>query len=102
MVILMVWFTQLDRGPKGNHGLYLKAWDRLCLPKSRSSGKLQDGEMNLAFLAKWGGACWCDQSLAMSDLRREAKRKAFHVIFLKFDSGFRKVVKSTHFEEGAW
>ncbi|KAM6590718.1 hypothetical protein CsatA_013323 [Cannabis sativa] len=40
---------------KGNHGLYLKAWDKLCLPKSMGGlGFRKTKEMNLAFLAKWG------------------------------------------------
>ncbi|KAM6563161.1 hypothetical protein CsatB_023159 [Cannabis sativa] len=40
---------------KGNHGLHLKAWDKLCLPKSLGGlGFRKTREMNLAFLAK----CW--------------------------------------------
>ncbi|XP_060962046.1 uncharacterized protein LOC115719437 [Cannabis sativa] len=40
---------------KGNHGLYLRAWDKLCLPKSLGGlGFRKTKEMNLAFLAKWG------------------------------------------------
>ncbi|XP_060974320.1 uncharacterized protein LOC115695559 [Cannabis sativa] len=40
---------------KGNHGLHLKAWDKLCLPKSRGGmGFQKTKEMNLAFLTKWG------------------------------------------------
>ncbi|KAM6563301.1 hypothetical protein CsatB_023299 [Cannabis sativa] len=40
---------------KGNQGMHLKAWDKLCLPKSRGGlGFRKTKEMNLAFLAKWG------------------------------------------------
>uniref|UniRef100_A0A803NHF6 Reverse transcriptase domain-containing protein n=1 Tax=Cannabis sativa TaxID=3483 RepID=A0A803NHF6_CANSA len=40
---------------KDNHGLYLKAWDKLCLPKSLGGlGFRKTREMNRAFLAKWG------------------------------------------------
>ncbi|XP_060965447.1 uncharacterized protein LOC115720378 [Cannabis sativa] len=40
---------------KGNHGLYLKAWDKLCLPNSLGGlGFRKSKEMNQAFLAKWG------------------------------------------------
>ncbi|XP_060968465.1 uncharacterized protein LOC133036015 [Cannabis sativa] len=40
---------------KGNHGLHLRAWDKLCLPKSLGGlGFRKTREMNLAFLAKWG------------------------------------------------
>uniref|UniRef100_A0A803PM58 Reverse transcriptase domain-containing protein n=1 Tax=Cannabis sativa TaxID=3483 RepID=A0A803PM58_CANSA len=37
--------------------MYLKAWDKLCLPKSRGGlGFQRTTEMNQAFLAKWGWA----------------------------------------------
>uniref|UniRef100_A0A803PV05 Reverse transcriptase domain-containing protein n=1 Tax=Cannabis sativa TaxID=3483 RepID=A0A803PV05_CANSA len=40
---------------KGNHGLHLRAWDKLCLPKSLGGlGFQKTKEMNIAFLAKWG------------------------------------------------
>uniref|UniRef100_A0A803PL06 Reverse transcriptase domain-containing protein n=1 Tax=Cannabis sativa TaxID=3483 RepID=A0A803PL06_CANSA len=40
---------------KGNHGLHLKAWDKLCLLKSLGGlGFRKSKEMNQAFLAKWG------------------------------------------------
>ncbi|XP_060960729.1 uncharacterized protein LOC133031276 [Cannabis sativa] len=40
---------------KGNNGLHLKAWDKLCLPKSLGGlGFRKTREMNQAFLAKWG------------------------------------------------
>ncbi|XP_060974319.1 uncharacterized protein LOC133039432 [Cannabis sativa] len=40
---------------KGNHGLHLKAWDKLCLPKSLGGlGFRKTKEMNQAFLANWG------------------------------------------------
>ncbi|XP_060972636.1 uncharacterized protein LOC133038486 [Cannabis sativa] len=40
---------------KGNHGVHLRAWDKLCLPKSHGGlGFRKTREMNLAFLAKWG------------------------------------------------
>uniref|UniRef100_A0A803PH86 Reverse transcriptase domain-containing protein n=1 Tax=Cannabis sativa TaxID=3483 RepID=A0A803PH86_CANSA len=39
---------------KGNHSLHLKAWDKLCLPKSLGGlGFRKSKEMNQAFLAKW-------------------------------------------------
>uniref|UniRef100_A0A803PKC2 Uncharacterized protein n=1 Tax=Cannabis sativa TaxID=3483 RepID=A0A803PKC2_CANSA len=39
----------------GNHGLHLKAWDKLCLPKSVTGlGFRKTKEINQAFLAKWG------------------------------------------------
>ncbi|XP_060965503.1 uncharacterized protein LOC133034433 [Cannabis sativa] len=40
---------------KRNHGIHLKAWDKLCLPKSLGGlGFRKTKEMNQAFLAKWG------------------------------------------------
>uniref|UniRef100_A0A803QHI4 Reverse transcriptase zinc-binding domain-containing protein n=1 Tax=Cannabis sativa TaxID=3483 RepID=A0A803QHI4_CANSA len=40
---------------KDNHGLYLKAWDKLCLPKSLGGlGFRKSREMNQAFIAMWG------------------------------------------------
>uniref|UniRef100_A0A803P6J3 RNase H type-1 domain-containing protein n=1 Tax=Cannabis sativa TaxID=3483 RepID=A0A803P6J3_CANSA len=40
---------------KGNHGIHLRAWDKLCLPKSWGGlGFRKTKEMNQAFLAKWG------------------------------------------------
>ncbi|KAM6562790.1 hypothetical protein CsatB_022788 [Cannabis sativa] len=40
---------------KGNKGIHLKAWDKLCLPKSLGGlGFRKSKEMNQAFLAKWG------------------------------------------------
>uniref|UniRef100_A0A803Q160 Reverse transcriptase domain-containing protein n=1 Tax=Cannabis sativa TaxID=3483 RepID=A0A803Q160_CANSA len=40
---------------KDNHEMHLKAWDKLCLPKSRGGlGFQKTKEMNLAFLTKWG------------------------------------------------
>ncbi|XP_060974685.1 uncharacterized protein LOC133039757 [Cannabis sativa] len=43
----------------GNHGLYLRAWDKLCLPKSLGGlGFRKTKEMNLAFLAKWDSDSW--------------------------------------------
>ncbi|XP_030494770.2 uncharacterized protein LOC115710550 [Cannabis sativa] len=43
------------RFEKGNHGIHLKAWDKLCLPKSLGGlGFRKTKEMNQAFLAKWG------------------------------------------------
>ncbi|XP_060965675.1 uncharacterized protein LOC133034580 [Cannabis sativa] len=40
---------------KGNRGIHLKAWDKLCLPKSLGGlGFRKSKEMNQAFLAKWG------------------------------------------------
>ncbi|XP_060968744.1 uncharacterized protein LOC133036241 [Cannabis sativa] len=39
---------------KANHGMHLRAWDKLCLPKSHGGlGFRKTREMNLAFLAKW-------------------------------------------------
>uniref|UniRef100_A0A803QNW0 Uncharacterized protein n=1 Tax=Cannabis sativa TaxID=3483 RepID=A0A803QNW0_CANSA len=43
---------------RGNHGLHLRAWDKLCLPKSLGGlGFRKTREMNQDFLAKWGGTC---------------------------------------------
>ncbi|KAM6566062.1 hypothetical protein CsatA_025190 [Cannabis sativa] len=40
---------------KGNHGLHLKAWDKLCPPKSLGGlGFQKTRKMNQAFLGKWG------------------------------------------------
>ncbi|KAM6556293.1 hypothetical protein CsatB_003312 [Cannabis sativa] len=50
---------------QGKWGICLKAWDHLCLPKSRGGlGFCKTGEMNKALLAKWGWALLNeDQSL---------------------------------------
>uniref|UniRef100_A0A803Q6A7 Reverse transcriptase domain-containing protein n=1 Tax=Cannabis sativa TaxID=3483 RepID=A0A803Q6A7_CANSA len=56
---------------KGNHGIHLRAWDKLCLPKSRGGlGFRKTKEMNQAFLAKWGwNILTGSQSLCSSVLR---------------------------------
>uniref|UniRef100_A0A803PE10 Reverse transcriptase zinc-binding domain-containing protein n=1 Tax=Cannabis sativa TaxID=3483 RepID=A0A803PE10_CANSA len=57
----------------GNMGLYLKVWDRLCLPKSLGCLGFQKSlEMNQALLAKWGWALLNDdQSLCWLLLENE-------------------------------
>uniref|UniRef100_A0A803QEG0 Reverse transcriptase domain-containing protein n=1 Tax=Cannabis sativa TaxID=3483 RepID=A0A803QEG0_CANSA len=86
---------------KGNHGLHLKAWDKLCLPKSRGGlGFRKTKEMNLAFLAKWGwNLLTGSQSLCCRIL--EAKylkgKELFHCKYKDSDSWFWKnVVKATN------
>ncbi|XP_060968411.1 uncharacterized protein LOC133035971 [Cannabis sativa] len=54
-----------------NRGIYLKAWDYLCLPKSRGGlGFQKTMEMNQALLAKWEWALLIEeQSLCCQVLR---------------------------------
>uniref|UniRef100_A0A803PUV9 Reverse transcriptase n=1 Tax=Cannabis sativa TaxID=3483 RepID=A0A803PUV9_CANSA len=83
----------------GNWGLCLKAWDQLCLPKSRGRpGFRKTVEMNQAFLAKWGYALITDnQSLCCKVLRAKyLKGKSFFKCSSKnSDSLFWKNVVKT-------
>uniref|UniRef100_A0A803P0N1 Reverse transcriptase zinc-binding domain-containing protein n=1 Tax=Cannabis sativa TaxID=3483 RepID=A0A803P0N1_CANSA len=86
---------------KGNHGLHLKAWDKLCLPKSRGGlGFRKTKEMNLAFLAKWewnlltGSQSLCCRILEAKYLKG---KELFHCKYKDSDSWFWKnVVKETN------
>ena len=41
---------------EGKGGLYLKAWDSLCVPKSAEGlGLRRSADMNNALLQNWGG-----------------------------------------------
>ncbi|XP_060969906.1 uncharacterized mitochondrial protein AtMg00310-like [Cannabis sativa] len=81
---------------QGNRGLCLKAWDRLCLPKSRGGlGFRKTLEMNQALLAKWGWALLNDeQSLCCKVLKAKYLRgKPFlECSFKSSDSWFWKNV----------
>ncbi|KAM6578127.1 hypothetical protein CsatB_029964 [Cannabis sativa] len=92
--------SKADRGHElGNWGLCLKAWDQLCLPKSRGRpGFRKTVEMNQAFLAKWGYALITDnQSLCCKVLRAKyLKGKSFFKCSSKnSDSLFWKNVVKT-------
>ncbi|XP_060960786.1 uncharacterized protein LOC133031321 [Cannabis sativa] len=84
---------------QGNRGICLKAWDNLCLPKSRGGlGFRKTGEMNKALLAKWGWAMLIeDQSLCCQVLRAKYLRgkKFFESSCKDSDSWFWKNVVRT-------
>ncbi|KAM6577234.1 hypothetical protein CsatB_029071 [Cannabis sativa] len=84
---------------QGNRGLYLKAWDHMCLPKARGGfGFRKTAELNKAFLAKWGWALINeDQSLCCRVLRaKDLKSKPFvDATYNNADSWFWKNVVKT-------
>uniref|UniRef100_A0A803PTD7 RNase H type-1 domain-containing protein n=1 Tax=Cannabis sativa TaxID=3483 RepID=A0A803PTD7_CANSA len=84
---------------QGNRGTYLKAWDHLCLPKSRGGLSFcKSSEMDQVLLAKWGWALLNeDKSLCCKVLRAKYMRgkEIFQCSFRSSDSWFWENVVHT-------